>query len=275
MIHKATYFKVLAGLFVIWDTNLDAFSQELKLEGELLQGGMVVGFTAPGAGVKLDGKDVSVSVQGVFVLGFGRDAPEKRVLTVVQSNGLVETRTLKIRKRIYKVQSIEGLPRRKVTPDPMDLRRIRAEKQLIVASRSQTANEPLFLPGFNWPANGRISGVYGSQRILNGQPRRPHLGLDIAAPEGTPIVAPVDGKVALTHPGMFFNGKTIIIDHGLHLSSIFIHLSEIFIRVGDTVKKGQVIGKIGKTGRTTGPHLHWGVRWRDIDLDPKLLVPSK
>ena len=274
MIHKATYFRVLAGLFLIWDASIDAYSQELKLEGEFVQGGMVVGFTAPGANVKLDGKDVSISTQGVFVFGFGRDSSEKSVVTVVQSNGLVKTRTLKIRKRIYRVQSIEGLPRRKVTPDPKDLRRIRAERRQIVAARAQTTSVPYFLPGFIWPASGKISGVYGSQRILNGQPRRPHLGLDIAAPEGTPVMAPVNGKVVLTHPGMFFNGKTIIMDHGLNLSSIFIHLSEIFVQVGDEVIKGQTIGEVGKSGRATGPHLHWGVRWKDIDLDPKLLVPS-
>ena len=272
MIHKVALFKKLIVFFIFWISSVNVLGQEFRLEGKFVQGGMVVGFAAHGVGVQLDGKEIGVSTDGVFILGFGRDAPEKSYLTVTQPNGKSKTRTLRIKNRNYKVERIDGLSSRKVSPDQEDLKRIHTERRLVRTAREKTAKTAFFLSGFDWPVNGRISGVFGSQRILNGKPRRPHLGLDIAALEGTHVKAPADGKVTLTHPGMFFNGKTIILDHGLSLSSIYVHLSEVSIATGEAVKKGQVIGKIGKTGRATGPHVHWGVRWEGVDLDPLLLV---
>lgn len=272
MTRKVALYKKLIVFFIFWILSVKAFGQEFRLEGKFVQGGMVVGFTARGVEVQLDGKKIGVSPKGVFILGFGRDAPEKSFLKVMHPNGKSKTRTLSIKSRKYEIERIDGLARRKVTPDPEDLKRIRLERRLIVTARKQTAKTAFFLSGFNLPVKGRISGVYGSQRILNGKPRRPHLGLDIAAPEGAPVKAPADGKVALTHPGMFFNGKTIILDHGLSLSSIYVHLSEVSVATGEIVDKGQVIGKVGKTGRATGPHVHWGVLWEGVDLDPLLLV---
>ncbi|MDP6175772.1 MAG: M23 family metallopeptidase, partial [Rhodospirillales bacterium] len=161
------------------------------------------------------------------------------------------------------------------TPGKLDLERIRREKSLLAAARSVRSAQPLFLSGFAWPAKGRISGVYGSRRILNGKPRRPHFGLDLAAPEGTAVLAPADGVVRFAHPGMFFNGKTIILDHGLGLSTAYLHLSAVLVEPGQAVKKGQIIAKVGATGRVTGAHLHWGLRLGATELDPQLLVPPR
>jgi len=245
----------------------------LDLKGSFIQGGMVTGNVAPGTQLSLDGKDVPVSPSGDFVLGFGRDVGPELILREVTPDDGTRNHPLTIKKRTYRIQRIDGLPSRKVTPNPEDLKRIRKESRLVAAARKNTGPTPTFGTGFIWPAKGRISGVYGSQRILNGKPRRPHFGVDVAAPTGTPVVATADGIVTLTHPGMFFNGKLIILDHGLGLSSLYIHLNEITVTNGQKVTKGQLIGKIGTTGRSTGPHLHWGVRWNGVELDPALLVP--
>jgi len=249
-----------------------AFAAEVTLDRAARQGGLVLGRAAPGAEIMLDGQTVAVAADGSFALGFSRDAGPKALLSVRWPDGRSERRTLSVAKRKWRVQRIDGLPGRKVTPNAADLKRIRADSAAIRAVRDRPTPEPWFRGGFVWPALGRISGVYGSQRILNGEPRQPHLGLDIAAPAGTPVAAAADGVVALAHPDMFFTGKTVLIDHGLGVGTSYSHLSRIAVRPGQRVSKGQVIGRIGKTGRATGPHLHWGLTWNRVRLDPGLVV---
>jgi murein DD-endopeptidase MepM/ murein hydrolase activator NlpD len=249
-----------------------AASAAVTLSGEPVQGGLVQGRAAPGATVTLDGTPVAVAPDGLFVLGFGRDAKPGAVLTVRAPDGRVETRALAVKQRRWRVSRVDGLPDRTVTPQPEDIERIAAERKLLVAARRQTAPDAHFRGGFAWPSRGRISGVYGSQRILNGEPRRPHLGVDIAAPSGTPVVAAADGVVSLVHEDMFFTGKTVLIDHGLGVGTTYVHLSAIAVKQGQRVRQGQRIGRIGQTGRATGPHLHWGLTWRGLRLDPALLV---
>jgi murein DD-endopeptidase MepM/ murein hydrolase activator NlpD len=244
------------------------------LSGEPIQGGLVQGQTVPGARVTLDGETVTVSKSGLFVLGFGRDARSSSVLVLRLPGGKVDTRQLTVKQRSYKIQRIDGLPGRKVSPTKKDLKRIAAERKLIRAARRAMSAEARFTAGFTWPVTGRLSGIYGSQRILNGKPRRPHFGVDIAAPKGTPIVAASDGRVVLVHQGMFFTGKTVMIDHGLGVGTLYIHMDAIDVKKGDTVRRGQQIGRVGMTGRATGPHLHWGLTWRGLSLDPALLVGS-
>jgi len=247
---------------------------EVKLDGNLVQGGMLVGSGAKGAHVWQDGEPVRVSDSGGFLVGFGRDAPATSKLKVVYPDGSQETRTLKIAKREYKIQRIDGLPKRKVTPrSKEDLKRIRDDVVLLKKARARNEAREDFLTGFMWPVEGPISGVYGSQRILNGKPRRPHFGVDIARPTGTPVVAPADGVITLAHPDMFFSGGTLIIDHGHKLSSAFLHLSRILVEVGQKVKKGEPVAEIGATGRVTGPHLDWRMHLREHRIDPQLLVP--
>lgn len=244
----------------------------LSLDGPMTQGGLVTGRTDPGARVTIDGRAVHVSAGGVFLIGFGRDAKETARLRIVHPTGGVTERALKVRPRDYAVQRIDGLPERQVTPRPEDLARIKEDNAKIARVRARDSDRLDFASGFTWPARGPVSGVFGSQRILNGKPRRPHNGVDVAAPRGSTVVASADGVVALTHPDMFFTGKTVMIDHGHGLSSVYVHMDDILVRQGQPVKKGTPIGTVGKTGRVTGPHLHWGVSLFGTHLDPALLV---
>jgi len=247
-----------------------AAAADLTLTPDPIQGGLVQGKTVPGAEVTLDGVRVAVARSGLFALGFDRDAGPTALLVVRLPGGAIDTHRLAVKQRSYKIQRIDGLPGRTVSPGKRDMKRIRAERELLRAARRVVSEEPWFAGGFMWPVEGRISGIYGSQRILNGKKRRPHFGVDIAAPEGTPIVAASDGRVVLVHQDMFFTGKTVMIDHGLGVGTIYIHMSGIDVKKGDLVRRGQRIGRVGKTGRATGPHLHWGLTWRGVSLDPAL-----
>jgi murein DD-endopeptidase MepM/ murein hydrolase activator NlpD len=245
---------------------------ELNLTGKKVQGGLVVGWATPGSKITLDGKGIRQAQAGDFLLGFSRDAKAMYELKILFEDDSVEMLELKIEQRKYKIQRIDGLPKRKVTPNARDLTRIKSERTLINNARVTSVPEPHFTAGFTRPVLGRISGVYGSQRILNGKPRRPHFGVDIAAPTGTKIKAASAGIVVFAHPGMFFNGKTLVINHGMGLRSTYIHMSAIAVKAGDRVVKGQVVGKVGKTGRATGPHLHWGLTLGRTPLDPELVL---
>ena len=165
------------------------------------------------------------------------------------------------------------MPQRTVTPDPEDLKRIRRDQALVRAARASTSDRTDFAAGFHWPLTGRISGVYGSQRVYNGKPGNPHYGVDVARPVGTPVSAPAPGLVTLADPALFYSGGTIIIDHGSQVNSAFLHLSEVLVKVGQRVAPGDIIGKVGATGRASGPHLDWRMNWRDRRVDPQLLVP--
>ena len=246
----------------------------LSLEGQITQGGLVFGLTEPGAKVTLDGKTVRVSADGLFVLGFGRDATGTRTLDVTLPNGKSESRALIIAKRAFDIQRIDGLPARKVTPNPADVARIKADNAGIGRVRGLDTPAPYFGSGFIWPVEGRLSGIFGSQRILNGKPKSPHNGVDIAAPVGTAVQAPADGRVALVHQDMFYTGKTLMIDHGHGLSTVYAHMSDITVEQGQFVAKGEIIGKVGQTGRATGPHLHWGMSLFTTHLDPALAAGS-
>ena len=248
-------------------------AQAMTLEGNLVQGGMAIGTVDPAATVHFQGKSVRVSPEGFFIIGFSRDAGLKSVIELHPPSGSVEKHPFSIEKRTYKIQRIDGLPPRKVSPSPEDLERIGKEIALVKKVRKRDEPRTDFSQSFIWPITGRISGVYGSQRILNGKPKRPHYGVDIAAPTGTPVKAPADGVVSLAHDDMFYSGGTLIVDHGHGLSTTYMHLHKILVEDGQRVKQGDVIAQVGATGRVTGPHLHWGMNWFDTRLDPSLLVP--
>jgi murein DD-endopeptidase MepM/ murein hydrolase activator NlpD len=243
------------------------------LEGTRAQGGMVIGRTEPGDRVSFDDRSIRVSAEGVFLLGFGRDDDLSHTLKVSRGGKPVETRQIIISKRDYRIQRIDGLPPGKVKPPKRDWERIRREAALVKQARRRDDARSDFLNGFIWPTQGRISGVYGSQRILNGEPRRPHFGVDIAAPVGTLVVAPADGVVTLAHPDMFYSGGTLVVDHGHQLSSSFLHLHKILVKEGDRVRQGDPIAEVGASGRVTGAHLDWRMNLRDARIDPQLLVP--
>jgi murein DD-endopeptidase MepM/ murein hydrolase activator NlpD len=252
--------------------GLAAQASELHLEGQLIQGGLVRGQAAPGSAVWLDGRALRVAADGWFVFGFGRDAAERAELVVRAPDGREERRALDITRRSYRVQRVNGLAPRMVTPSEEDLARIEAEDRLLEAARQRDGDGVGFTETMAWPAHGRISGIYGSQRILNGEARAPHRGLDIAAPRGTPVGAMASGVVLLAEPAMYFTGGTVMIDHGHGVHSIYAHLEDVLVEVGQDVAQGAILGTVGATGRATGPHLHWGVFWFDQAVDPALLV---
>lgn len=243
-------------------------AQALDLAGSFRQGGLVIGQVEAGSNITLDGKKVAVGANGAFVFGFGRKASAKAVLQVTRPGGQVESRDLVIAAQTYKVQRINGLPSRKVTPKPQDVARIKSDNAKIALVRASMTPDTRFLSRFKWPVLGPISGVFGSQRILNGKPKSPHNGVDVAAPRGSQIVAPADGVVVLVQQNMFYTGKTMMIDHGLGLTSVYAHMDGISVVEGQVVEQGQPIGIVGQTGRATGPHLHWGLTWKGMHLDP-------
>ena len=250
-----------------------AGAEDLRLDGDVVQGALVYGTTDPNARVLLDGRPVRVSPAGRFIIGFGRDAPEEARLDVVLPDGRSLERSLRVTQRSYKIQRIDGLPAKMVTPPEDVMARIRAEATLIAEARAADGAEPFFEGGFVWPVTGIVTGVFGSQRILNGEPRRPHFGIDIAAPEGTPVKAAAGGEVTVAHTDMYFTGGTVVLDHGHGLTSAYLHLHEIHVAEGQVVQQGETIATVGSTGRSTGPHLDWRLNWFDQRLDPALLVP--
>jgi biotin carboxyl carrier protein len=254
-------------------TSLSGWCGNLEWHGTFTQGGVIIGRTEPGTQLVLDKQAVRVSPEGVFVFGFDRDAPTMARLEARFPEGERVVRLLSVAPRKYDIQYIDGLPPQKVTPPPELLERIRQEAAQVAEVRRQDLSKPYFLNGFQWPVMGHITGVYGSQRILNGQPRRPHYGIDIAAPAGTPVQAPADGMVTFVHPNMYFSGGTLILDHGHGLSSSFLHLQSIHVKVGQKVKQGDMIATVGATGRVTGSHLDWRMNWFTERIDPGLLVP--
>ena len=244
---------------------------DVTLNGPLMQGALVIGQVQPGETVLLDGQAVRVTPEGRFVIGFGRDHPAYSTLRVLSEHAVLE-RQLAVQARTYEVQHIQGLPGKMVTPEATDLARIRADQQQVRKARRVFSEQQGFLEALQWPTHGRISGVFGSARVLNGKPRQPHYGIDIAAPEGTPVTAPASGQVTLVHPDMYYTGATLVVDHGYGVSSTFMHLHTIEVEAGDFIAPGQCIATVGSSGRSTGPHLDWRINWFDTRLDPQLIA---
>ncbi len=236
------------------------------------QGGLFRGRLPAGAGdLRLDDKPVPVAADGRYIIGFGRDAPPQAVLAWHAADGTTVTRPISVAPRAWRIQSLPTLPPHPVPDAEFEARRP-AEIAEITAARSGIADGPGWRGGFIMPASGPISGVYGSQRILAGTAAAPHAGLDIAAAAGSVVVAPAAGTVRLAHGPFTLEGNLVMIDHGMGLVSAFLHLSRIDVTPGEAVRQGQPIGLVGATGRATGPHLHWGVTWTDVRIDPASLL---
>jgi len=246
----------------------------LELDGDLVQGGMVIGTVEPGSDVTLNGSALAITDEGKFVIGFGRDHAPSALLAVMKDGGEEqEIWPLEIATRDYDIQRIDGLPPGKVGGfSEATLKRSRADNAQVAAARRATSRDENFLDGFIWPTKGRISGVYGSQRVLNGEPRRRQFGMDIADPTGTPGLAPGAGTVRLAESDHVFTGGIVIIDHGHSVNSTLCHLHSVDVEVGQVVAKGEQIGTVGATGRATGPHLDWRMNWEGERLDPQLVA---
>ena len=245
----------------------------LEMKGEWQQGAVLIGQVPKGVAVEYKQRKLQLTQDGKFVIGLGRDAPETAVITTI-ANGKSEQHSFSVKARTYDIQRVEGVPQATVEPNKEQDKRIAREAELITKARKADLSLDSFTQKFQWPLVGRISGVYGSQRVYNGIPKTPHFGVDIAKPVGTLIKAPAGGVVTLVHPDMFLSGGTLLIDHGHGLSSTFIHLSKILVKTGDKIKQGQDIALVGQTGRASGPHLHWAMNWFDERVDPQLLVPA-
>lgn len=263
---KAMFFTLLT-LF-----SLTAQAQ-VSFEGKFEQGALIRAKVPAGTQVTLNGEAVKVTPDGHFTFGFDRDAELTQQLTLVYPDGLTEVKPLNIAKREYNIQSVKGISNKIMKPDPVAQERAAKDTAQVKAARGTFSEQTAFLQPFIWPLTGRISGVYGSQRIYNDVPGNPHFGVDVAAKTGTVVVAPADGVISLSVPDMFYSGGTMVIDHGYGVSSSFLHLSKLYVNAGETVKQGQAVAEVGATGRANGPHLDWRLNWFQMRLDPTTIVP--
>jgi len=243
----------------------------LELKGTFEQGSLIIGKTNPSNEIYVDQKKLKVSKEGYFVFGISRDRKKNIIISIGEDNKASQV-IKSVKSRKFKVQKIDGLPKRKVSPNDEDMKRIRKEGKLIAKEKNVNSDLSFFFKDFIRPVDGITTGVFGSQRVLNGKPRRPHYGIDIAAAKGTKIKNSNSGNVLLAANNLFFTGGTIVIEHGHGLISIYSHLDKIFVKKGDFVKKGELIATVGSTGRSTGPHLDFRLYCRNIPVDPDLVI---
>ena len=264
--------RILIGLLFLFITTT---SFAVTFDGKFIQGSFILGKTEPDSEVFIDKKKVKVTSDGHFVFGLGRDRKYDVVITL-NKNGNKQKIVKTVQKRKYNIQKIDGLEEKKVTPPEEVYERIKRENKWIGEARAIDSNLTFFIKKFIVPVeNAIISGVYGSQRILNGKPKWPHYGLDFAADEGTKIKAMLDGKVTLAEPDLFYTGGTLIFDHGHGISTLYMHMQKILVKKGQQVKQGDVIGTIGSTGRATGAHLDVRLNWFQTRLDPATVLNIK
>ena len=263
--------KIIFRLFFLIILLLSTSSKAVEFDGKFLQGHFIIGSTDPSAKIIIDKKEVKVSKDGFFVFGIDRDRKFDLIITKVK-DGKKEKIVKKILKRKYNIQRIDGLEESKVTPPESVYKRIKEENNKIGKARAINSDLLFFKDKFIMPVEGIISGVYGSQRILNGKPRWPHYGIDIAAKKGTMIKSSGSGTVTMAEDDLYYTGGTIIMDHGHGISTIYSHLESVMVSVGDKINKGDIIGTVGSTGRSTGPHLDFRVNWFQTRLDPMSLI---
>ena len=245
--------------------------KNIILNGNFIQGGLVYGKSIPKTSIKFMKRFIFQDSNNRFVFGMGRDYPETAVLEIKYNNDIRKI-NIKIKKQVYKIQKIKGLPKKMVTPPESVYKRIIRENKEIAKVRALNSKINYIFQDFIWPVQGIITGVFGSQRILNGKPRRPHYGIDIAASKGTNILAPTDSIVRMAEDNLYFTGGTIMLDHGHGVTSVYSHLSKLLVKKNQKIKKGHVIGHVGSTGRSTGPHLDWRINWFDQRLDPSMFI---
>jgi len=239
------------------------------------QGALVLGKVPPGSEVHYAGRQLRVSGYGTVVFGVGRDESGPLEVEVKRPDGIRDAAQIIVTPRQWPEEKVNGVPPKTVNPPPAIAERIKREQALVTAARARDDDRTDFAKAFIWPVQGRISGRFGNARVYNGQPGAGHSGMDIAVPAGTPVKAPAAGVVTFAAPDLYLTGGTLLLDHGFGVSSNFLHLSRIDVKVGDRVEQGQVIAAVGATGRATGPHLHWGMNWFDVRIDPLLVLERK
>ena len=264
--------KIIKALIILFFfTNLQA----AEFKGSFKQGSFILGKTEPGSKVTIDDKKIKVTEDGYFVFGLDRDR-KNNIIIKTYNKGKQKTFEKVVYKRKYKIQKIDGLPEKKVTPPKEVYERIKRENRLIGNARSIESDLTFFTKKFISPLDKAIvTGVYGSQRILNGKPKWPHYGIDFAAKEGTKIKAMLDGTATMVEPDLFYTGGTLIFDHGHGISTLYMHMKDIYVKKGQKIKQGDIIGTVGSTGRSTGPHLDVRLNWFDVRLDPATVLNTK
>lgn len=265
---------LLAIIAVSTPANAAEKNTTIVLDGDFTQGGLLFGKAPVDSQVFWGGREVRTTAEGDYVIGLGRDNRTPMMLRLETADGETQQQVYEISKRDYKMQNITGISKKIMSPSEEDLQRIRKEGALIGQARKVDSDRTDFMVAFEWPLIGPITGVFGSQRVYNGVPSRPHYGVDVAAPTGTEVRAPVGGVITLAYDNMFYSGGTLMIDHGYGLNSSFLHLSRILVKQGDVVSQGQVVAEVGATGRVTGAHLDWRMNWYDQRVDPQLLVSA-
>ena len=263
--------KIITKLFSIIFFFISTHLHAIEFRGEFLQGHFIIGLTDPSAKIIIDKKNVKVSNDGYFVFGIDRDRKFDLTITKIL-NGEKQKIVKKVLKRKYNIQRIDGLEESKVTPPQSVYKRIKEENNKIGKARATNSDLTFFKNQFIMPVEGIISGVYGSQRILNGKPKWPHYGIDIAAKKGTMIKSSGTGVVTMAEDDLYYTGGTVIMDHGHGISTIYSHLEMVMVSVGDKINKGDIIGTVGSTGRSTGPHLDFRVNWFQTRLDPMTIL---
>ena len=259
--------KILLAVAILFSTN----SFAIEFTGKFVQGHFILGKTNPGSKIVIDKTEIKVSKDGYFVFGIDRDRKFDILITMI-GNNKKEKITKKVFKRKYKIQKIDGLPENKVTPPESVYKRIKKENNAIGKARAINSDLNYFKNKFIMPVDGIITGVYGSQRILNGKPKWPHYGIDIAAKLGTHIISSGNGIVTMAEDDLYYTGGTIIMDHGHGISTIYSHLENVLVSVGDKINQGDIIGTVGSTGRSTGPHLDFRINWFQTRLDPMTVI---
>ncbi len=249
-----------------------ASPQRIVFPESVQQGAMVIGKVPPGALVRYGQRVLRTTGYGTVVFGVGRDETGPLRVQVETAPGQAQTASIAVTPRDFPTEYIKGVPPKTVNPPPEIAARIQREQAQVVAARARDDDRADFAQPFQWPVRGRISGRFGNQRVYNGQKGSGHSGMDIAAPNGTPVQAPAAGVVTFAAPDLYLTGGTVLLDHGHGVSSNFLHLSRIDVKVGDRIAQGQTVGAVGATGRATGPHLHWGMNWFDVRIDPLLVL---
>ena len=258
-------------------TNISNFDKNFKIlgaeviSGYPVEGNLIVARTNPSNKIKINNEFLEIDESGIFVFGFHRDEENPIKLVIINNENEQFKTSIKPIKRVYKIQRIDGLKKSMVTPPEDTISRIKSDRKKANKARKVKHEMGDFIQGFDWPLKGLITGVYGSQRILNDIPKSPHFGIDISVPIGTSVKAPASGIVTLTED-LYYSGYTVILNHGLNINSTFLHLSEIHVDVGDRIGRGDLIGHSGDTGRSTGPHLDWRIDWNGKRLDAEMLA---
>lgn len=253
-------------------SNIAQADERIVFPASASQGAMVLGKVPAGSRVEYGTRVLRTTAWGTVVFGIGRDESGPVTLRVTTPSGQTQNVSLTVTPRDWPVEHVNGVPPKTVNPPPEIAERIRIEQERVTAARLRDDDRTDFTQTFIWPVQGRISGRFGNARVYNGQPGSGHSGMDIAAPTGTPVKAPAAGVVTFAAPDLYLTGGTLLLDHGFGVSSNFLHLSRIDVKPGDRIEQGQVIGAVGATGRATGPHLHWGMNWFDVRIDPLLVL---